>query len=42
VTDKAAFRWQKFPRFVLGFLLVSVLATIGLFSKPQIASLANL
>jgi len=42
VTNKAAFLWQKFPKFVLGFLLVSVLATIGLFSKPQITSLANL
>jgi len=42
VTNKAAFLWQKFPKFVLGFLLVSVLATAGLFTKPQITSLANL
>lgn len=42
VTNKAAFLWQKFPKFVLGFLLVSVLATIGFFTKDQTASLANL
>jgi uncharacterized integral membrane protein (TIGR00698 family) len=42
VTNKAAFLWQKFPKFVLGFLLVSVLATVGLFTKDQNASLANL
>jgi len=42
VTNKAAFLWQKFPKFVLGFLLVSMLATAGIFSKPQTASLANL
>jgi uncharacterized integral membrane protein (TIGR00698 family) len=42
VTNKATFLWQKFPKFVLGFLLVSALATAGMFSKPQIASLANL
>ena len=42
VTNKAAFVWQKFPKFVLGFLLVSLLATVGVFQGPQIASLANL
>src|SRR5579871_991121 len=42
VTNKAAFLWQKFPKFVLGFLLVSLLATVGFFDKGQIASLANL
>jgi len=26
---KAAFLWQKFPKFVLGFLVVSLLATLG-------------
>jgi uncharacterized integral membrane protein (TIGR00698 family) len=26
---KAAFLWKKFPKFVLGFLVVSVLATLG-------------
>lgn len=28
--------------FVLGFLLISVLATAGFFSKPQLGALANL
>lgn len=42
VTHKGAFLWQKFPKFVLGFLLVSMLATLGVFAKPQIADLANL
>jgi uncharacterized integral membrane protein (TIGR00698 family) len=42
VENKAAFLWQKFPKFVLGFLLISLLATLGIFSKPQITDLANL
>jgi len=42
VTNKAAFLWQKFPKFVLGFLLISLLATVGFFTKPQLTSLANL
>ncbi len=42
VGNKAAFLWQKFPKFVLGFLLISLLATIGFFTKAQIGSLANL
>jgi len=42
VEGKAAFLWQKFPKFVLGFLLISLLATLGFFSKPQIGNLANL
>jgi uncharacterized integral membrane protein (TIGR00698 family) len=42
VDNKAAFLWQKFPKFVLGFLLISVLATVGVFSGPQLASLGNL
>ena len=42
VQHKAKFLWQKFPKFVLGFLLISLLATIGVFSKEQIGSLGNL
>jgi uncharacterized membrane protein YadS len=42
VTNKAFFLWQKFPKFVLGFLLVSLLATLGLFSPGQLSSLGNL
>ena len=42
VTSKAAFVWQKFPKFVLGFLLVSLLATLHFFQPAQVGSLANL
>ena len=42
VGNKAAFLWQKFPKFVLGFLLISLLASLSVFSKDQIGSLANL
>lgn len=42
VGNKAAFLWQKFPKFVLGFLLISALATAKFFTGPQIGNLANL
>jgi uncharacterized membrane protein YadS len=42
VGNKAAFLWQKFPKFVLGFLLISLLASLGIFNKDQVNSLANL
>jgi len=42
IKDKGAFLWQKFPKFVLGFIIMSLLATGGLFSKAQITDLANL
>lgn len=42
VGNKATFLWQKFPKFVLGFLLISLLATVGVFSKPELTSLGNL
>jgi uncharacterized integral membrane protein (TIGR00698 family) len=42
VANKAAFLWQKFPKFVLGFLLVSVLSTYAFFNREQIGALANL
>src|SRR6201990_2534495 len=35
---KAAFIWDKFPKFVLGFLAVSAIATAGLLSKSELAS----
>jgi uncharacterized integral membrane protein (TIGR00698 family) len=38
---KAAFIWQKFPKFVLGFLAVSAIATAGWLTKGQSANLAN-
>jgi uncharacterized integral membrane protein (TIGR00698 family) len=42
VQNKAAFLWRKFPKFVLGFLLISLLATVGFFTKPQLAAVGNL
>ncbi len=42
VKNKAAFLWQKFPKFVIGFLAISLLATLGAFGKPELTSLANL
>jgi uncharacterized integral membrane protein (TIGR00698 family) len=52
VKNKAAFLWKKFPKFVLGFLAISLLATLGAstnptiaalgFNKPQLLALGNL
>jgi uncharacterized membrane protein YadS len=42
VEHKGAFLWQKFPKFVLGFLLISSLATVGIFSRSQTTDIANL
>jgi uncharacterized integral membrane protein (TIGR00698 family) len=38
---RAAFIWDKFPKFVLGFLAVSAIATAGWLSKGQTANIAN-
>jgi uncharacterized integral membrane protein (TIGR00698 family) len=37
--NKASFLWKKFPKFVLGFLFISLLATLGSSSNPTIAAL---
>jgi uncharacterized integral membrane protein (TIGR00698 family) len=42
VGSKASFLWQKFPKFVLGFLLISALASLKVFNPEQIGNLANL
>jgi uncharacterized integral membrane protein (TIGR00698 family) len=42
VRNKGAFLWRKFPKFILGFLLISLLATVGFFTKPQLAAVGNL
>ena len=42
VENKGAFLWQKFPKFILGFLAISALASAGVFSKAQVTDLANL
>ncbi len=41
VRARAAFIWAKFPKFVLGFLAVSAVATLGWLSKGQLTNLAN-
>ena len=42
IANKGAFLWEKFPKFVLGFLVISTLATLGTFSGSETADLANL
>ena len=42
IGNKAAFLWAKFPKFVLGFLALSLLATLGAFTKAEAGSLAAL
>jgi uncharacterized integral membrane protein (TIGR00698 family) len=42
VGHKGLFLWRKFPKFVLGFLAISVLASVGFFTKQQATSLGNL
>ena len=42
IANKGAFLWRKFPKFVIGFLLISALATAGLFAKPQLTAIGNL
>jgi len=42
IANKGAFLWQKFPKFVLGFLVISAAATLGAFTPRESADLANL
>ena len=42
VEHKGVFLWRKFPKFILGFIALAILATAGFFTHPQLASLANL
>jgi len=42
VEHKGLFLWQKFPKFILGFIAISVLATSGFFTHSQLSSLSNL
>jgi uncharacterized integral membrane protein (TIGR00698 family) len=41
VEHKGLFLWQKFPKFILGFLAISVVATAGVFTKGQLNSLSS-
>lgn len=38
----AAMIWQRFPKFILGFLLTSIIASLGYFAKTDLASIKNL
>ena len=42
VGNKAVFLWKKFPKFVLGFLAMSLLVSLHSFTKDQVTSLGNL
>ncbi len=42
VEHKGVFLWKKFPKFILGFIALSILATSGFFSHGQLTSLTNL
>jgi len=42
VERKALFLWQKFPKFILGFVALSILASVGFFTAGQLSSLGNL
>src|SRR5262245_2710074 len=42
VERKGAFLWAKFPKFVLGFLAISALATLGAFTPAETVDIANL
>src|SRR6267378_966444 len=39
VAHKGTFLWEKFPKFVLGFLVISTLATAGAFTTTQTTDL---
>ncbi len=42
IQNKGAFLWKKFPKFVLGFLFISFVATIGTLDPKAFPSLAGL
>ncbi|SNS94184.1 conserved hypothetical integral membrane protein [Granulicella rosea] len=42
IENKGAFLWKKFPKFVLGFLFISLVATIGTLDPKLYPSLAGL
>ena len=42
IADKGAFLWKKFPKFVLGFLFISFVATLGTLDPKAFPHLAGL
>lgn len=41
VGNKPLYLWRSFPKFILGFILLMVLGSVGVFSKSQITALGN-
>ncbi len=39
--NKISYLWKKFPKFIFGFIIAMALASLGFFSKQQIANLKN-
>lgn len=42
VEHKGRFLWERFPKFLIGFALLSLLATAGVFSGEEISAMKNL
>ena len=42
IKNKGAFLWKKFPKFVLGFLFISLVATVGTLDPKAFPHLAGL
>lgn len=42
VENKGRFLWERFPKFLIGFLLFSVLATVGFFTKENVTVIKHL
>ncbi len=42
VNNKGKYLWDKFPKFVIGFLVVMVVANLGLLSEENLDSMRNM
>jgi len=42
VTGKGRFLWDRFPKFVLGFLALSIIVTLGLLTKDSVTTMVNI
>ncbi len=42
VSNKGAFLWERFPKFLIGFLVFSLLATLGVFSDSEVSTFKHL
>lgn len=41
VGNKLVYIWKSFPKFIIGFVVLVILANLGVFSQDQISSFAN-